>query len=60
MPLTPEANLGNSAKDHGRRAGYNILDKLFGLDIAHPMNTGNTVTVVGNLSVQSPRTIIQK
>ena len=47
MPFTPDANL-IIVRFFGRSntmATLDVLDKLLGLDIAHAMNTGNTISV---------------
>jgi hypothetical protein len=44
MPLTPDANLSRQILRLTLR--FNVLDQLFGLDIAHAMDTGNTVTAI--------------
>jgi hypothetical protein len=47
MPLTPEANLVatvSSLRAAAESRKMDVLDELLGLDIAHAVDTGNTVT----------------
>lgn len=47
MPLTPEANLGDvSISKVYLVQERNLLDQLLGLNIAHAMDTGDTITVI--------------
>ena len=48
MPLTPDANLAVVRffePNANRAAALNVLDEFFGLDVAHAMDTSNTITV---------------
>ncbi len=63
MPLTPEANLyqllvaAASTQTLGMD-GVNILDKLFGLDVGHAVDTGNAVTIHAQLVTYFLRTLV--
>ena len=45
MPLTPEENLIVVSKGMRVASNFDVLDQLLGLDIAHAMDTGNTITI---------------
>jgi hypothetical protein len=44
MPLTPDANLRRQQMT--MNIAINVLDQLLGLDIAHAVDAGNTVTAI--------------
>ena len=53
MPFTPEANLANCKYFRLIQGRFSdILNKLLGLNVAHAMDTSNTVTI-SNRSVKS-------
>jgi len=56
IPLTPEANLLSllASSRQAMSREKNLLNQLLGLDIAHAMDTGDTITIFQILSAIHP------